>query len=165
MAKKSPRWEKTSPISEASHMEHQLLHLQPYIRPIKATSSPFPLHMIEKSIVETRQCELNKYSFDTQTATFGFQESHSNFKSEKFIRLPSIQKDATRRSIPDWWSSNQSMDIWRQIYEKPWVQLPVSWQLTTNHESFHSFNLTVSSRYASITEIHHGQDSIWALES
>jgi hypothetical protein len=57
--------------------------------------------MIEKSLVETRQCELNKYSFDSQTATFGFQESHSNLKSEKFIRLPSIQKDATRRSIPD----------------------------------------------------------------
>jgi hypothetical protein len=63
MAKKSPRWEKTSPISEAIHMEHQLLHLQPYIRSIKATSSPFPLHMIEKNLVETRQCELNKYSF------------------------------------------------------------------------------------------------------
>jgi hypothetical protein len=99
--KKLPRWEKTSPISEAEYMEHQLLHLQPYIRPIKAISSPFPLHMIEKSLVETRQCELNKYSFDSQTATFGFQESHSNLKSEKVIRLPSIQKDATRRSIPD----------------------------------------------------------------
>ncbi len=101
MVKKLPRWEKTSPISEAEYMEHQLLHLQPYIRPIKATSSPFPLHMIEKSLVETRQCELNNYSFDSQTATFGFQESHSNLKSEKVIRLPSIQKDATRRSIPD----------------------------------------------------------------
>lgn len=43
------------------------------------------LYMIEKSLVETRQCELNKYSFDSQTNTFGFQESHSNFKSRSLL--------------------------------------------------------------------------------
>jgi hypothetical protein len=165
MVKKLPRWEKTCPISEAEYMEHQLLHLQPYIRPFKATSSPFPLHMIEKSLVELDSVSLINTLLIHRLPLLVFKNliQISSLRSllgclpyKKMQQGGAYQTDGAATS--QWTYEGKYV----KCHECNFQSLD---KLTTNHESFHSFNLTVSSRYASITDIHHGQGSIWALES